>query len=178
MRQVTAFFVFVALGFVAGCQTPGPARAPQENRAVAPGEEPLETETLDEEEIVPLKPPPRSTTPPPGRPCAWAAVWNDPKAAHPLLAGVGGAPMPKKIQDAPISIPVTEGSPTGAIVVEIVIDPEGKVTEAAVVQADEPRRPEVESAIVRAVRKWRYEKPTFEGTAIAVCSTLVVGAGS
>jgi TonB family protein len=164
--------VGIALG--TACQAPGPAKAPREPNAVAPGEEPLETATVGDEEVVPLKPEPRSTTPPAGRPCAWAAVWHDPDAAHPLLSGVGGAPLPVKVRDAPISVPVREGASTGEIVVEILIDPNGNVSEASVVHAAEPRSPEVEAAVVSAVRKWRYDKPTFDGTPVALCSAFVL----
>ncbi len=131
MRGIAAFFAALALSLAGACQSHGPAPPPREQHPVAPGEEPLETTTLGDEEVVPLKPDPRAATPPPGRPCAWASVWSDPDAAHPLLAGVGGAPQPEKVDDAPVSIPVGDGSPVGEIVVEIVIAPDGKVAEAS-----------------------------------------------
>jgi TonB family protein len=173
---VTWVGLVLALGLATACQSPSPRStdSPPAHNAVIPGEEPLETATLGGEEVVPLKPEPRAMTPSAGRPCAWAAAWNDPRAAHPVLSGVGGAPAPERTKDAPISIPVKEGWSTGEIVVEIVIDPDGSVAEASVVHAAEPRHPEVEAAIVKAVRAWRYEKPTFDGTPVAVCSTLVL----
>lgn len=171
-----AAIVITWIGLLLGsaCRSPRPTRAPPEHDAVAPGEEPLETATLGDEEVVPLKPEPRSSTLRAARPCAWASVWNDPDGAHPLLSGVGGAPSPERIGDAPLSVPVSEGSRAGEIVLEIVIDPRGHVAEASVVHAAEPRRPEVEAAMVKAVRTWRYEEPTFDGTPVAVCSTLVL----
>lgn len=157
--------------FLAGCGSREDSAAPR--RDAAPGEEPLETVSLAEEEVVPLEPEKAAATGA-GRPCAWARAWESPAAPRPLLAGVGGAPNPTKTVDAPIAIPAREPSPSGEIIVEIVVAPDGSVSEAAVVRSTDPPWPQAEERILAAVRKWRYEPPLFDGTPIAVCTTVVI----
>jgi outer membrane biosynthesis protein TonB len=140
---------------------------------VEPGEETLETASLGDEEVVPIEPEnvPVSTE---GRPCAWARAWTDPKAPKPLLAGAGGVPNPARVSDSPISLPVREPAPSGEIVVELVVSPDGSVLEAGIVGTTDPPWPEAEERIVSAVRTWRYEPTLFEGTPIAVCTSVSI----
>jgi TonB family protein len=146
--------------------------------SVVPGEEPLETATLDDEEIVPLKP---ETTRDPSaaarRPCAWARAWGSPNEPKPLAAGIDGVDNPVRVADSPISLPVrktSSGGNGGEMVVEIVVGPDGSVSEAAVVRSTDPPWPEAEAIVVEAVRQWRYEPPKRDGTPVAVCTTLVL----
>jgi TonB family protein len=69
---------------------------------------------------------------------------------------------------------VREPSPRGEISVEIVILPDGSVSEATVVSTTNPPWPEAESAVLEAVKTWRYEPPVLGGTPIAICSTVFV----
>lgn len=171
--------VLAALSASCGGEAPEtrgePARSPvEERRAPPPGEEPLATETLGEETVVTLPEERSPATPPPSprRPCNWAKAWGDPDAAHPLLAGVGGVPMPARVSEAPIEIPEREPLPEGEIVVELVIRPDGSVGEAAVIRTTTPPWPEAEEAVLEAIRQWRFEEPKLDGTPIAVCTTM------
>jgi TonB family protein len=69
---------------------------------------------------------------------------------------------------------VRDPSPQGEISVEIVVLPDGSVSEARVVSTTNPPWPEAESAVLDAVKTWRYEPPTLGGTPITVCTTLVI----
>jgi len=163
---------FILLGFSFGLACGAP---PSREARPAPGEEPIETASLPDEEVVPLEPEaamPRA--PASERPCSWAAAWSDPSTPDPLLAGVGGTPNPERVAANPVRLPVREPSPKGAISVEIVVLPDGSVSEAAVVSTTDPPWPEAESAVVEAVTTWRYEPPTLSGTPISVCTTVVI----
>jgi TonB family protein len=73
-----------------------------------------------------------------------------------------------------VQIPIRETSPRGEITVEIVVLPDGSVSEAAILSTTDPPWPEAEAAVVEAVKTWRYEPPTLGGTPIAVCSTIAI----
>lgn len=113
--------------------------------------------------------------PAPEAPCGWSSAWQKAAVPNPMLAGVGGVAMPEKTEDAPVNLPVREPSPPGEIVAEIVIAPDGRVVEATIVSAPEPRWPEAENALLSAVRRWRYAPVELDGTPISVCSTIVMG---
>ncbi|MGH9388160.1 MAG: hypothetical protein ACRD1Z_00985, partial [Vicinamibacteria bacterium] len=120
-------FILAVLAFACG----GPQS--RESRP-APGEEPIETASLGDEEVVPLEPEaaiPRA--PASERPCSWAKAWSDPATPDPLLAGVGGTPIPERAAASPVRLSVREPSPRGEISVEIVVLPDGSVSEATVV---------------------------------------------
>jgi TonB family protein len=164
-------FVLVAFSIGAfGCAAP----QSRESRP-APGEESIETASLPDEEVVPLEPDAATPRAPASeRPCSWAKAWSDPTTPDPLLAGVGGTPTPERVAAGPIKLPVREPSPRGEIAVDIVIMPDGSVSETKVVTTTEPPWPEAEKAVLDAVKTWRYEPPTLGGTPIAVCSTVFV----
>jgi TonB family protein len=141
----------------------------------APGHEPLETASLPEEDVVPLEPEgaaPRALAR--DRPCSWAKAWSDPATPDPLLAGVGGTPNPERVASSPVLLPVREPLPKGEIAVEIVILPDGTVSEAKVASTTDPPWPEAESTVLEALKTWRYEPSTLGGTPITVCATVVV----
>ena len=150
--------------------------APQSREArPAPGEEPIETASLPDEDVVPLEPETATPRAPASeRPCSWAQAWSDPSTPDPLLAGVGGTPNPERVAESPIRLPIREPAPEGEISVEIVVLPDGSVSEAAVVSTTDPPWPEAEAAVVESVKTWRYKPPTLGGTPIAVCATIVV----
>ena len=160
---------FVLLAFSFGCGAP----QSRETRP-APGEEPIETASLPDEDVVPLEPEAAPRAPASERPCSWAQAWPDPSTPDPLLAGVGGTPNPERVAESPIRLPIREPAPQGEISVEVIILPDGSVSEAAVVSTTDPPWPEAEAAVVEAVKTWRYERPTLSGTPIAVCSTIVI----
>lgn len=161
---------FVLLAFSFGCGAP----QSRETRP-APGEEPIESASLPDEEVVPLEPEATARRAlARERPCSWAKAWSDPATPDPLLAGVGGAPNPERIAAGAVRLPVREPSPLGEISVEIVILPDGSVSEARVVSTTNPPWPEAESAVLEAVKTWRYEPPVLGGTPVALCSTVFV----
>lgn len=163
----TATFVLLALF---GCGAP----QSRESRP-APGEEPIETASLPDEEVVPLEPEAAAPRAPASeRPCSWAKAWSDPATPDPILAGIGGTPIPERLASTTVRLPVRDPSPQGEISVEIVVLPDGSVSEARVVSTTDPPWPEAESAVLDAVKTWRYEPPTLGGTPIAVCTTLVI----
>lgn len=147
-------------------------RRPGRTEKPAPGEEPLETATIgnDEVQTLPVERRGRSAS---GRPCAWSSAWQKDDVPNPLLAGVGGVPMPVKVADADILVRGDRPG-TSEIVAEIIIGPEGNVLEATIVRSAEPRWPEAEEAILEAVRQWKYEPMSLDGTPISVCSTLML----
>jgi TonB family protein len=161
-------FALVALSIA--CGAPPPKTRP------APGDEPLETASLADEEVVPLEP--QAADAPHAllreRPCSWAKAWSDGGMPDPLLAGVGGTPNPERVASSPVLLPLRTPPPRGEIVVEIVILPDGTISEAKVAAATDPPWPEAESAVLEAVKTWRYEPPTLTGTPIAVCTTVVI----
>lgn len=160
--------ILIALPF--GCGAP----QSRETRP-APGEEPLESASLEGEEVVPLESEAVIRRAPASeRPCSWAKAWSDPAAADPLLAGVGGAPNPERVASSPLRLPSREPSPRGEITVEMVILPDGTVSEVKIASTTDPPWPEAEGAVLEAVKTWRYEPPTLGGTPIAVCSSVAI----
>lgn len=149
-----------------------PASAPVQKPA--PGEEPLETASIDSGEVQTLPAERRAAAPVPLGPCSWSSAWQKDDVPNPRLAGVDGLPMPVKTSDADVMIPGDRPEQTSEIHAEIVIGPFGAVIEATIVHAPEPRWPEAEQAIIEAVRQWRYEPQTLDGKPITVCSTLVM----
>lgn len=124
----------------------------------APGEEPIETASLEDEEVVSLAPEPAAKAK--ERPC--------------LLAAVGGAPDPRRIDEAPVRLPTRDPAPRGGIEVEIEILPDGSVGRAEILSTTEPPWPEGERAVLEAVKTWRYEPPALGGTPISLCATIVI----
>ena len=141
----------------------------------APGEEPIESASLPDEEVVPLEPESEPRRAPASeRPCSWAKAWSDDAVPDPLLAGIGSTPVPERVDSNPLRVPSRGSSPAGEFSVEMVVLPDGRVSEATIVSRTGPPWPEGESAILEAVTKWRFEPPNLGGTPIAVCSTVVI----
>ena len=146
------------------------------------GEEPLETAPIGGEEVqtIPEEPAAASTEPmvtasaEASRACKWSSAWVKPNIPNPLLAGVGGIPMPTRIHDVDVQFPVDGIERAGQMVAEIVIAPGGNVMEATIVRSLEPRWAAAEEALLNAARQWKYEPPRLGNTPISVCTTLVV----
>ncbi|HSF16764.1 MAG TPA: TonB family protein [Vicinamibacteria bacterium] len=172
MRVVAAFALAASL--VACSAAEEKTDSPRAPRPAA-GEEPLETASITDDEVVPLTPERVAAAPKAaGRPCAWARAWQDPSSPKPVLAGVGGVPNPAKRSETPIRLPARDPIPQGEIVVEAIVGPDGAVSEAKVVRSTTPSWPEAEAAILDAIRRWTYEPPLFDGTPVSVCATILV----
>jgi len=177
-----SFVVAVAL-VLAACRpsrddAPAPSRNQVSEHDAAGAEAPLETATIEAEEVQ-ILPQERSrqTSEAPadrGRPCGWSSAWLKPGVPNPFLAGVGGTPMPTKIFDVDVELPVSRAERSGEIVAEIVIGPDGHVFELTIVRSLEPRWPEAEEAFARAARQWRYEPPRMGRTPISLCTTILI----
>jgi TonB family protein len=168
--KAKALFLFPLLGLVLSCG--GPQSRPSRPE---PGEEPIETASIPDEEVIALKPDGASRrAAAEDRPCSWAKAWSDPAIPDPLFAGVGGAPIPERVDSTPVRLPVRDPSPSGEISVEMVILPDGTVSEATVVATTDPPWPEGERAALDAVKSWRYDPPTLGGTPVAVCATVSI----
>ena len=171
--------VLLAVLALAQCGSP-PQESPRPSKsapAATIGEEPLETATIGSEQVqtIPAEPIAMDTaSPEASRACRWSSAWRKPNVQKPLLAGVGGIPMPIRTHDVDVQFPVSRIERTGKMVAEIVITPDGTVMEATIVRSLEPRWAAAEEALLEAARQWRYEPPRLGNTPISVCTTLVV----
>ena len=169
---------------LARCGSP-PQESPKPSAAApaAPiGEEPLETATIGSEQVQTI--PEEPVAAPIGRgdtasaeasrACKWSSAWGKPNIENPLLAGVGGVPMPIRTHNVDVQFPVDHIERIGEMVAEIVITPDGNVMEATIVRSLEPRWAAAEEALLDAARQWKYEPPRLGKTPISVCTTLVV----
>ena len=158
------------------CAQNKPASVANEALATSKLEEPLETASIGNATVKTIEEETISNTKEfkSNRPCAWANAWKDKKVANPLLAGVGEVPMPIKTFDVELLLPVSKKSSGGEVVAEIVIGPDGNVSESTILHATEPRWPEAEEAILKTINQWKYQAATIDGTPISTCSTLVI----
>ena len=147
------------------------------------GEEPLETATIGSEQVqtipeelvaAPIALGDTASAGEASRACRWSSAWGKPNIPNPLLAGVGGIPMPTRTHDVDVQFPVDHIERMGKMVAEIVITPDGDVMEATIVRSLEPRWAAAEEALLDAARQWKYEPPRLGKTPISVCTTLVV----
>ena len=176
MKQIGWICVLLAVALVHCRPANDDATRPAPAAKPPPGEEPLETESIGDEDVQTLpaeRRPGRATAKPMG-PCSWSSVWQKDDVPNPRLAGVNGLPMPVRTSGKEILIPGDRPEETAEIHAEIVIGPFGAVLEATIVHAPEPRWPAAEQAILDTVRDWRYEPQTLGGEPITVCSTLVM----
>ncbi len=174
----------VLLAVLAGARCDSPPQESPKPRETAPaaviGEEPLETATIGSEQVQTI--PEEPVAAPIGdtasaeasRACRWSSAWGKPNIPNPLLAGVGGIPMPTRTHDVDVQFPVDRIERTGKMVAELVITPDGDVMEATIVRSLEPRWAAAEEALLDAARQWKYEPPRLGKTPISVCTTLVV----
>lgn len=168
LSQPAIVVVAAAAAFCASERTDRDSPSPTE--APSTGTRPLETESIETEEIrVPEAPP---AAPAPRGPCSWARAWDDPGVPNPVPPG--GSLELKRIATPEIRLPHREPAPPGEARVELVVGTDGTVTEAKVVRGFEPPWPEAEEAVLSAVRRWRYEPPRLDGTPVSVCSSFLV----
>ena len=178
--------LLAVLAILAGARCDSPPQESPKPSETAPaaviGEEPLETATIGSEQVQTIPEEPVAAPIAPGdtasteasRACRWSSAWGKPNIPNPLLAGVGGIPMPTRTHDVDVQFPVDRIERTGKMVAELVITPDGDVMEATIVRSLEPRWAAAEEALLDAARQWKYEPPRLGKTPISVCTTLVV----
>lgn len=186
LRYVSAVkSIAVAAVLVAafGCNAPQQRTEPEPRaRMEAPAiEPPLETESISDDEIQALAPPPSAARPPtpPATPippespmaCAWSDVWDNPDEPNPVLPG-GGIEVPQRVHDVEVRLPDRELPASADLLVELVIQYDGAVRDVKVTQSFDPAWPQGEQAVVEAIRQWRYEPPRLGTTPMTVCVEL------
>jgi TonB family protein len=157
------------------CNNSGERDTKPEQRAHEESKEPppLETVTMDDEDIVPVREDRGPTNRPIGVPCAWAAIWREEGGLKPLPVG-GMVKAPKKVETVEPVLPYRKTDTRGTPVIEVVIDTGGNVSEAKVVQSFDPPWPEGDAAIVEAIRQWKYEPTVLDGNTIPVCAKITL----
>ncbi len=172
----------LALLILSGCQ-PASDRdesppAPREDKP-AVGEEPLETAIVDSLEVQSLTEPATVMPSTAGavdevRHCGWASLWSEPARPKPVLAGAA-VPEPEPLRALPPRLPV-RGQPPMAreSVVQLVVGPDGGVSEVQIVQTMGPTWPEEDQAILAAIRDWRFAPSHVDGAPVSVCITTII----
>lgn len=84
--------------------------------------------------------------------------------------------MPTRVSDAAILVPESD-RPRSEVVAELVIATDGSVYETTLVRRPEPPWPEAEDALLKALRAFRYEPASLDGTPISICTTLMLSLG-
>ena len=94
-----------------------------------------------------------------------------PPPQAPVRVG-GNIRTPARIQGADPVLPETarQAGIRGVVIVEIVIAPDGHVSSAKVLRSI----PVLDAAAIEAVRKWRYEPTSLNGTPVSVIMTVTV----
>lgn len=94
-----------------------------------------------------------------------------PGASRPMRVGSGIQP-PRKIKDVRPTYPLgaLSDQSRGIVVIEAVVDADGRVSEAQVVQSV----PALDQAALDAVWQWEFEPSRLDGVAVAVIITVVV----
>jgi protein TonB len=138
-----------------------------------PQPEPLETVTMEDSEIIPIKEASGRSSSPVGIPCPWASIWEQADGAKPLPVG-GTIKSPKILHQEPPAFPPRKTATRGTPVLEVIIDMEGNVAEATMVQSVEPPWPEGEAALLAAVKHWKYEPSKLDGNLIPICMKITL----
>jgi TonB family protein len=122
---------------------------------------PGESRTL-EAQLEPLAPPPTHAppTPPPATPAVHAVREGD------LVPITDDVTPPRRIKD---SSPGSQHGKRGVVVVSFVVDIDGRVTDAKVVESGGDA---LDKASVEAVQKRRYEPATVHGTKVRVALSV------
>jgi TonB family protein len=111
------------------------------------------------------------------RGCRWSSHWKEiPEAAS---ADAKKPSRPKKARDVTPKWPKDKTGRTGGgmPVVEAVVDAHGAVIDARIVHRPEWKLkawPELDEAILDAVRQWEYEPAQLDGEAVPACLTVEV----
>lgn len=90
----------------------------------------------------------------------------------PLQAGTPGVPVPKKTHYVPPEYPpeAIERGLRGIVILELVIDPAGKVVAADVVRSVPP----FDDSALKAARQWEYEVTKVDGKPVSVRLTVPI----
>jgi len=91
---------------------------------------------------------------------------------QPLLAGEGGIPVPRKTKHVqPVYPPeaIAQGL-RGIVILDLVIDPNGRVTSATVMRSV----PGLDEAAIAAAKQWQYEPARVGGKAVTVRLTQAI----
>lgn len=164
------FCLLIAGSCDSGRQEPVPTPPPP---TPIPKPEPLETMTMEDSEIIPIKEASGQHSLPVGIPCPWASIWEKPGGANPLPVG-GRIKSPKKLHQEPPAFPPRKTATRGSPVLEVIIDTEGNVAEATILQSVDPPWPEGDAALLAAIKQWKYEPSTLDGNLIPICMKITL----
>jgi TonB family protein len=91
---------------------------------------------------------------------------------EPLTAGSGGVPVPKRAKTVPPEYPVEAQAQgiRGIVILELIIDKEGKVAEARTVRSV----PGLDEAALTAARQWVYEVTKVDGKPVSLRLTVPI----
>src|SRR6266849_5711601 len=91
---------------------------------------------------------------------------------EPVTAGSGGVAVPKRTKTVPPEYPPVAQAQgiRGIVILELVIDKEGKVAEARVVRSV----PGLDEAALTAARQWAYEVTKVNGKPVSVRLTVPI----
>jgi TonB family protein len=128
---------------------------------------------MNDEEIVPIQEERGPARHPVGVPCPWAEIWTASGGPKPMPVG-GMVKAPTKIETVEPVLPYRETEARGTPVIEVVIDTQGQVAEAKVLQSFDPPWPEGDAAILDAIRRWKYQPTILDGKAIPVCAKITL----
>ena len=123
---------------------------------------------------VSMQAPSEATRPPANEPyCEWSAVWT--QLPHPQISLNAKLTPPKRKKgriERPASLESREI--VGQWIVQVVIDQEGQVRDAAFIKRPQvdPPWPEFEGIIMKSIRKFKYSPARADGTPIPLCLTL------
>jgi periplasmic protein TonB len=94
------------------------------------------------------------------------------RAEPPPVRLHAGMPMPRKLVDRAAEYPVAARAHQidGSVILDIVIDRQGRVTVARVTKSI----PALDQAAIDAVREWRFAPSFVNGEAVAVATTVTV----
>ena len=81
---------------------------------------------------------------------------------------------PKKLRDMPPAFPRRETETRGTPVLEVVIDTDGNVAEATILQSFDPPWPEGDAALMAAIQQWKYEPSRLDGNPIPICMKITL----
>jgi hypothetical protein len=175
MKFAKIMFVYVGMVGLLACRAETPNRTAEtgSERPGPPAEPaPLETVSMEDEEIKTIEEKQVQTPRAAGLPCAWARIWENP---GPKPMPVGGAiKAPKKLHDVAPVVPYRKIPPTGSPILEAIIATDGKVSEAKVVSSFDPPWPEGDAALVEAVNQWAYKPSLMDGKPVPVCIKIML----
>jgi protein TonB len=173
MSMSSLLFALLIVSFTS-CDSGQRRIQPEQTAPEAPKEPPpLETVTMDDENIVPIREERGPASHPVGVPCAWAKIWSEPGGPKPMPVG-GMVKAPKKVETAEPVLPYRKTETQGTPVLEVIIDTGGNVAEAKVLQSFDPPWPAGDAAIVEAIRQWKYKPTILDGEAIPVCANITL----